>query len=114
MNDMDAILDLTPSDYSALLKGYRLQRADEKYSELEMEQLRGKLTATEGKGKNVRPKYKSMKEIFDYEKEIKTIMEEDEEIPKVSEETVQRFRDSKAYAEQVLNARRGSTAVKSD
>lgn len=103
MNDLESILDLTPSDYSALMRGYKLSVADGKMLELERERLRNKMAATDEKGK---PKHSNMKQVFDYQKEIDEIMSEFEPIPKVDPELVTRFTDSKARAEEILNTRR--------
>lgn len=103
MNDLEAIHDLTPSDYSALMRGYKLSVADDKMLELERERLRNKMTETDAKGK---PKHSNMKQIFDYQKEINEIMSEYEAIPKVDPELVTRFADSKKRAEDILNSRR--------
>ena len=103
MNDMDTILDLTPSDYAALLRGYKLSVADNKMMTLNAEILRNKLSATDAKGK---PKYTKLKQVYDYEKELREIEAESSPTPRIDPAKVRRFADSKARAEAVLNARR--------
>lgn len=99
MTDMEAILDLTPSDFNALLRGYRLRRADSIAQMLEDDMLISKMNATTDKGK---PKYKP-KEVFDHKKEVRRILDEEGALPKVDKEKVARFAQSKKYAEDVLN-----------
>ena len=101
MSDIDTILDLTPSDFNALLRGSRLKRADEIARILENEALISKMNATDKKGKRM---YK-MKDVFDHKKEVNRILEEEGVLPKASKEQVDRFRDSKMKAEEILNRR---------
>ena len=96
---MEAILDLTPSDFNALLRGYRLRRADSIAQMLEDDMLISKMNATTDKGK---PKYKP-KEVFDHKKEVRRILNEEGALPKVDKEKVARFAQSKKHAEDILN-----------
>lgn len=97
INDLEAILDMTPSDYSHLMTGYRLQRLDNIQSELEIELLRNKLSATDKKGK---PMY-TFKKVFNHEKEVKDVMY-DTRKRGVRKETVDNFAESKRLAEEAF------------
>lgn len=106
MTNIDEILDLTPTDLHYLVQGIKLKRLDDIQRELENESLRMKMSASNDKGK---PLYKNIKEIFDYDKEVKKILQEDNKFT-VSAETVNAFAKSKNYAEELLNKRFGFAA----
>lgn len=106
MTDIDEILDLTPTDLHYLVQGVKLKRLDDIQRELENESLRMKMSASNDKGK---PLYKNIKEIFDYDKEVKKVLQEDNKFT-VSAETVNAFAKSKNYAEELVNKRFAFTA----
>lgn len=108
MTNIDEILDLTPTDLHYLVQGIKLKRLDDIQRELENESLRMKMSASNDKGK---PVYKNIKEIFDYDKEVKKVLQEDNKFT-VSAETVNAFAKSKNYAEELLNKRFEFTAGK--
>ena len=98
---MDAIWNLTPIEFSSLILGARLRRVDEKHYLIEEEVIKGKMQATDKKGK---PKY-SMRQIFDYKKEIKSVYKDFKEEARVDPELVQRFASNKERAEKMINSR---------
>ena len=100
MNDVEAILDMTPSDYSHLMIGYRLQRLDDIQTELEHEVLRNKLGATDKKGK---PAY-SFKQVFNHEKEVKDVMYDTRKTG-VNQETVDKFKESMDRVHEAFNGK---------
>lgn len=100
MNDVEAILDMTPSDYSYLMIGFRLKRLDDIQTELEQEVLRNKLGATDKKGK---PMY-SFKQVFNHEKEVKDVMY-DTRKSGVKKETVDKFKESMDRVHEAFNGK---------
>lgn len=99
MNNIDTILDMTPSDYSYLMTGYRLKRLDDIQQELEKEILRNKLNATDKKGK---PVY-TFKKVFNHEKEVKDVMYETRK-QGVNKETVDKFTQSMENVHEAFNS----------
>src|SRR5699024_4246122 len=100
MNDLEAILDMTPSDYSYLMIGYRLKRLDDIQTEVEKEVLRNKLGATDKKGK---PMY-SFKQVYNHAKEVTNMMY-DTRKSGVKIETLDKFKESMDRVHEAFNGK---------
>src|SRR5699024_6390010 len=100
MNDLEALLDMTPSDYSYLMIGYRLKRLDDIQTEVEKEVRRNKLGASDTKGK---PMY-SFKQVFNHEQEVKDVMY-DTRKSGVKKQAVDKFKESMDRVHEAFNGK---------
>lgn len=103
INDPEKVLDMTPKQYSALMRGYSYKLVDDQYIAHKQAWINNQVSATKSKGKGkTEPVFKTFNKFFDYEREIKRVDDRFKE-SKVSKKTVNNFRQSVAEAERLLN-----------
>lgn len=93
---------MTPREYGSLIKGYSLSEVDRQNSQHLQAWLHQSVQATDSKG---RSKFKEYKDFFDYEKAVRQVEESFKE-KRVDKHMVERFRNSVAEAERLLNGGR--------
>ncbi|AMQ66686.1 tail assembly chaperone [Bacillus phage Mgbh1] len=102
INDVEKILDMTPGEYTALMRGYSLKQVDIRYQSHMQAWLNQMVKATKGSEKNPKPAFGEFKDFFDYEEEIKSV-ERLHRLKRITREKVNRFKRSKAEAERLIN-----------
>ena len=104
INDPDKVLDMTPRQYGALMRGFNYRLIDKQYEDHRQAWLNQQVKATKSKGSKgkTEPAYKTFNKFFDYEREIKKMENrlDKHEIPKTK---IDRFRSSVKEAELMLN-----------
>lgn len=104
INDPEKVLDMTPNQYGALMRGFNYKLIDKQYEDHRQAWLNQQVKATKSKGSKGKsePVYKTFNKFFDYEREIKKMENRFNkyEIPKTK---VDNFRESVKMAELILN-----------
>lgn len=104
INDPEKVLDMTPRQYYALMRGYNYQVIDSNYDMHKQAWLNNQVKATKSTGTKgkTEPVFGTFRKFFDYERELKRVDQQYNPKP-ISKMSVERFRQSVAEAERLMN-----------